>query len=54
MSTPTQSSSRIFQTSRRRSHGLLLGVLLVLGYFGSAVVLIHDYSDARVVTEHNG
>jgi len=53
MSTETPSPSRIFQTSRRRSHGLLVGVLLVLGYFGSAVVLIRDYSAPSVVAEHN-
>jgi hypothetical protein len=54
MSPQIPSASRIFQTSRRRSHALLVGVLLVLGYFGSAAVLIRDYSSATVVTEHNG
>ncbi|HUM10074.1 MAG TPA: hypothetical protein VLT82_03890 [Myxococcaceae bacterium] len=44
MTAQTQSASHIFQTSRRRSYGLLLGVLLVLGYFGSAAILIRDYS----------
>jgi hypothetical protein len=42
--TTTDTTSRIFQTSRRRSHGLLVGILLVLGYFGTAAVLISDYS----------
>jgi hypothetical protein len=37
-------TSRIFQTSRRRSHALVVGILLVLGYFGIAAVLISDYS----------
>lgn len=40
----TDTASRIFQTSRRRSHGLVVGILLVLGYFGTAAVLISDYS----------
>jgi hypothetical protein len=51
MSAQTESVSRIFQTSRRRSHGLLVGILLVLGYFGSAVVLIRDYSAAPSLFE---
>ncbi|HVP60470.1 MAG TPA: hypothetical protein VMT11_07920 [Myxococcaceae bacterium] len=46
MSAQTESVSPLFQTSRRRSHGLLLGIFLVLGYFGSAAVLIRDYSAA--------
>jgi len=46
MTAPIESVSRIFQTSRRRSHGLLAGILLVVGYFGTAVVLIRDYSVA--------
>jgi len=54
MSTRNETASRIFQTSRRRAHGLLVGVILVLGYFGSAAVLISDYSSATVVTQHNG
>jgi hypothetical protein len=37
-------TSRLFQTSRRRSHGLVVGILLVFGYFGTAAVLIRDYS----------
>jgi hypothetical protein len=43
---PTQieSTSNIFQTSRRRSYGVVVGVLLVIGYFCSAAVLIRDYS----------
>src|SRR5262249_10182699 len=40
--TTTDTTSRIFQTSRRRSHGLVVGILLVLGYFGTAAVLISD------------
>ena len=37
-------TSPIFQTSRRRSHALVVGILLVLSYFGTAAVLISDYS----------
>jgi len=44
MSAQTESATTIFQSSRRRSHALLAGVLLVLGYFGGAAVLIRDYS----------
>lgn len=44
MSPQPESVSHLFQTSRRRSHGLLVGIFLVLGYFGSAAVLIRDYS----------
>jgi hypothetical protein len=44
MSAQTASATTIFRSSRRRSHGLLAGVLLVLGYFGVAAVLIRDYS----------
>lgn len=44
MTTTVDTTPRIFQTSRRRSQGLLLGILLVLGYFGTAAVLISDYS----------
>ena len=44
MTTTVDTTSRLFQTSRRRSHGLVVGVLLVLGYFGTAAVLIRDYS----------
>jgi len=54
MNTQIESSSRIFQTSRRRSRGLLVGVLLVVGYFGTAAVLIRDYTAPIVVTEHVG
>ena len=54
MSTKNETASRIFQTSRRHASGLLLGVLLVVGYFASAAVLIRDYSSATVVTDHNG
>jgi len=39
-------SAPLFETSRRRSHGLVVGILLVLGYFGTAAVLIRDYSAA--------
>ncbi len=46
MRAQTESVSPIFQNSRRRSPGLVLGILLVLGYFGTAVVLIRDYSAA--------
>jgi len=42
----SESASRMFQTSRRRSHGLAVGLLLVLGYLGSAAVLIRDYTAA--------
>ena len=44
MTTTVDTTSRLFQTSRRRSHGLVVGVLLVLGYFGTAVILFRDYS----------
>jgi len=44
MTTTVDTASRLFQTSRRRSHGLVVGILLVLGYFGTAAVLIGDYS----------
>jgi hypothetical protein len=44
MPTTVDTTSRLFQTSRRRSNGLVVGVLLVLGYFGTAAVLISDYS----------
>ncbi len=44
MSPQTESVSNIFQTSRRRSHGLLVGILVVLGYFCGAAVMIRDYS----------
>jgi hypothetical protein len=44
MNTTVQTTSPLFQTSRRRSHGLVVGILLVLGYFGTAAVLIRDYS----------
>ena len=37
--TTTDTTSRLFQTSRRRSHGLVVGILLVLGYFGTAAIL---------------
>jgi hypothetical protein len=40
----TESASHIFETSRRRSYGVVVGVLLVIGYFCSAAVLIRDYS----------
>lgn len=54
MSTKNETASRIFHSSRRRASGLLVGVLLVVGYFGSAAILIRDYSSATVVTDHNG
>jgi len=44
MTTTVDTTSRPFQTSRGRSHGFLVGILLVLGYFGTAAVLIRDYS----------
>ena len=44
MTTTVDTTPRIFQTSRRRSNMLVLGILLVLGYFGTAAVLISDYS----------
>jgi hypothetical protein len=44
MSTQTKTDSRIFQTSRRRSHLLFVGAFLVLGYLGSAAALIHAYT----------
>jgi hypothetical protein len=40
----TESASPIFETSRRRSYAIVVGVLLVIGYFCSAAVLIRDYS----------
>jgi len=46
MSTKNETASRIFHSSRRRASGLLVGVLLVVGYFGSAAILIRDYSTA--------
>jgi len=46
MSAQTESLSNIFKTSRRRSYGLVVGCFLVLGYFGSAAVLIRDYTRA--------
>lgn len=46
MNPRTETASPIFQTSRRRSHGLVVGILLVLGYFTTAAVLIRDYSTA--------
>jgi len=54
MSAQTESVSPIFQTSRRRSPGLVLGILLMLGYFGTAVVLIRDYSAAPSTFEQLG
>lgn len=48
----TDTTSRLFQTSRRRSHGLVVGILLVLGYFGTAAVLISDYSSSSPTVEH--
>ena len=54
MSTKNETASRIFHSSRRRASGLLVGVLLVVGYFGSAAILIRDYSSATVVTDHTG
>jgi hypothetical protein len=44
MTTTIDTTPGLFQTSRRRSHLLALGILLVLGYFGTAAVLISDYS----------
>ena len=44
MTTTLDTTSPLFQTSRSRSHLLLLGILLVLGYFGTAAVLISNYS----------
>ena len=46
MNPRTDAAFPIFQASRRRSHGLVVGVLLVLGYFTTAAVLIRDYSTA--------
>ncbi len=40
----SETASRMFQTSRRRSHGLTVGFLLVLGYLCSAAVLIREYT----------
>jgi len=51
MSAQTASATTIFQSSRRRSHALLVGILLVLGYFGGAAVLIRDYSAPTVNVE---
>ncbi|HEY1335424.1 MAG TPA: hypothetical protein VGF31_14270 [Myxococcaceae bacterium] len=42
-------SSSLFQTSRRRSHALVVGILLVLAYFGTAAILISDYSASAPV-----
>ena len=47
----SESASRMFQTSRRRSHGLALGILLLVGYLGSAAVLIRDYTAASPSVE---
>ena len=47
----TESASHIFETSRRRSYGVVVGVLLVIGYFCSAAVLIRDYSAASPSVE---
>ena len=45
MTTETETaSSRLFETSRRRSSLLVVGILVVLGYFCAAAVLIRDYS----------
>lgn len=44
MSPQTESVSSIFRASRSRSHGLLVGILVVLGYFCGAAVMIRDYS----------
>ena len=44
MTTTIDTTSRLFQTSRSRSHMLVLGILLVLAYFGTAAVLIGNYS----------
>jgi hypothetical protein len=46
MTTTVDTTSRLFQTSRRRSHGLVVGILLVLAYFGTAAILISDYSSS--------
>lgn len=46
MSPRTVTVSPLFETSRRRSYGLVVGILVVLGYFGTAAVLIRDYSAA--------
>lgn len=46
MTTTADTASRLFENSRRRSHGLVLGILLVLGYFGAAAILISDYSSS--------
>ena len=51
MKAHTETASPLFQTSRRRSHGLVVGVLLVLGYFTTAAVLIRDYSAASPSVE---
>jgi|GEM_PF-409706 len=47
----SETASRMFQTSRRRSHGLALGVLLVIGYVFGAGVLIRDYTAASPSVE---
>jgi hypothetical protein len=44
MTSQIETTSRIFETSRRRSHTLLVGILVVVGYFCAAAVLIRDYS----------
>ena len=51
MDARTETTSLLFQTSRRRSHGLVVGILLVLGYFTTAAVLIRDYSAAPASVE---
>ena len=42
MNAQTQSVSRIFQDSSRRSNVLLAGALLVLGYFAGGALLVRD------------
>ena len=45
--TPEPLPVPLFQTSRRRSHLVVVGILVVLGYFGAATLLIRDYSTAH-------